>query len=152
MYKTNEVQSILVTGTMWDTVMKWLENNDVNVQTDSSEWANYLHVLVTGVSGYWIDGYKMVDESWKTEKNKPANIGAVLKTGASDFTKKKNIYDLAGNMWESTNEIRSSDGWIIRGNCCASRGSNNPAAIRSVQPTSQPDLHYTTFRVGLYIK
>ncbi len=150
MYKTNEVQSVLVTGTMWDTVMKWFENNDINVQTQTTEnaWGNYKDVEVTGISGYWdysLNGKKMTNEGWKTG-NKPANTAGILRTGESEFTKKKNIYDLAGNVWEWTNEMN-----IVRGGNCGENASDCPAMRRNGSTPSSP-TYYITFRVALYIK
>lgn len=37
MYTGSNLKSGLLTGKMWDTTMKWLENTGVNVQTDSRE-------------------------------------------------------------------------------------------------------------------
>ena len=61
------------------------------------------------------EGNKDTDYSkyeWSTEKSKwdfstnTYNERTEIATGASETTKTKNIYDLAGNMWEWTTEIR----------------------------------------------
>ncbi len=151
MYKTNEVQSVLVTGTMWDTVMKWLELSGVdNVenQTRENAWGNYYDVEVTGVSGYYSD-YKM--ENFVSAESKPENESYILKTGESDYTKRKNIYDLAGNLWEWTNEIYDSSICIRRGGCCNDYVKSYNMLFRNGYSWSAAYSN-SSFRVGLYIK
>ena len=150
MYKTNEVQSLLVTGTMWDTVMKWLENDNINVQTNSSGWGNYNDVEVTEINGYY-NNHKMEESQFISAKSKLVNESYILKTGESEFTKKKNIYDLAGNMWEFTNEIYLSN-CVCRGGGYDNFASNYPAAYRDNYATSDVAYNVRSFRVALYIK
>ena len=76
----------------------------------------------------------------------------MLTAGASDDTKKMNIYDFAGNEWEWTLEKTSS-----RGGPCARRGgyyhdtgSNFPASYRSNNSTTYSNIDIG-FRPTLYV-
>jgi type II secretory pathway pseudopilin PulG len=126
MYTSTNVKSGLVTGTMWDTTMKWVQNSGKSV-TDSRAWGNY------------------------TDSISPANVGnATLRTtGYSNNWQAKNIYDLAGNVWEWTNEIYSSRR-IHRGGAYDVFGSSDPAAYRYNGGVASTNTDIG-FRVVLYI-
>ncbi|MDD4386800.1 MAG: SUMF1/EgtB/PvdO family nonheme iron enzyme, partial [Clostridia bacterium] len=125
-YDALKIKSGLVTGTEWDTAMKWIQNASISV-TDSRTWGNY------------------------SDSISPANVGNgnLQISGFSENWKAKNIYDLAGNTWEWTNEIYSS-GRVIRGGSRYDIGSTNPAAYRSYDNTPNV-IDNVGFRVGLYI-
>ncbi|MDD2376529.1 MAG: hypothetical protein PHD15_04365 [Clostridia bacterium] len=123
MYNTAEVKSGLVTGTQWDTAMKWIQNASISI-TDSTIWGNHLNSVVTG------HGVKQV-------------------AGYSEIWKAKNIYDLAGNTWDWTNEIYSSSR-VGRGGNYGNSGSDYSAAYRSsIDPIGTGGN--VSFRVVLYI-
>jgi len=103
MYSSGSVQSGLLTGTMWDTTMKWLQNAGYSV-TDSTAWGNYNNAEVTGITEYSTN----YGEGWTSAITKPSGSSYILKTGNSSYTNRKNIYDLAGNVCEWTNENYSS--------------------------------------------
>jgi formylglycine-generating enzyme required for sulfatase activity len=124
MYTTDQVKSGLVTGTQWDTTMKWIKNSGKNVTDDSTAWGNYSNSPVSG------HGVKQV-------------------TGYSDSWKAKNIYDLAGNTLEWTNEAFISNR-ITRGGFYTWSGSDYPAACRNVNPADNV-LNNLSFRVVLYV-
>lgn len=71
-------------------------------------------------------------------------------------TKANNIYDLAGNNWEWTQERYGSGDYVMRGGGYnlmggACRGSDYPAALRDPLPGN--DHHpNVTFRIALYLK
>ena len=149
MFINDYVQSGLVTGIQWDTIMKWLENSEINVQTNSSDWGNYYNVAVTGITEYLING----EENWKRE-NVPVTKGNndywIIKTGNSEYTKRKNIYDLAGNLYEWTSEImqEGEKKVVVRRGGYFSK--NNPAAFAWC---NEDFIHITQgFRVVLFIK
>ena len=124
MYSTDYVQSGLLTGKMWDTTMQWIENDlgKNAVQVDSSNWANYKEITVIGITEYSTDH----GITWTKATTKPYDIEALLKTGESDYTKRKNIYDLAGNVAEWINEIfeLSPSQRMMRGGACSDKISN----------------------------
>jgi hypothetical protein len=100
------IQSGLVTGKQWDTVMKWLQNSGKNISSNSISWGNYKNAGVTNVTQYSTnDGAAWTSISSTT---KGTTVSWQLKTGHSEYTKANNIYDLAGNLSEWTNENYST--------------------------------------------
>lgn len=77
-------------------------------------------------------------------------------TGQWEEAKANNIYDLAGNNWEWTQEryvfgnyVMRGGGYNLMGGACS--GSRYPAALRDPLPGN--DHHpNVTFRVALYVK
>ncbi len=116
MYTGSNVKSGLVTGTMWDTTLKWLKNSGVNVESNCTGWGNYVNSSVKGITQYstndgasWISVNSVTKPTGGTNKQ---DYLWLLKTGNTDYTKKKNIYDLAGNLYEWTSE--KLDSKVIR--------------------------------------
>ena len=134
MYKltntNNHVQSTLITDRMWETTMQWLEKSSVDVQSDSTSWGNYRDAAVTGITEYSTNG----GASWTkvSSTTKETSTSWLLKTGHTDYTSRKNIYDLAGNLWEWTNAKYSSSysNSVIRGGRYYNDGTSGPAACR----------------------
>ncbi|MDD2376224.1 MAG: hypothetical protein PHD15_03185 [Clostridia bacterium] len=82
MYSTDEVKSGLLTGTEWDTTLEWIQDSGKSV-INNTAWGNF------------------------NDSVNPANVtgaGNQQVTGYSEYWKANNIYDLAGNFWEWTNE------------------------------------------------
>ncbi|MDD2376038.1 MAG: hypothetical protein PHD15_00035 [Clostridia bacterium] len=127
MYNTTEVKSGLLTGIQWDTVMKWIQNLEMSV-LDSTTWGNHINSIApANVSGYSSSQVAGFSEYWKT----------------------KNIYDLAGNLWEWTNEIYS-DERVIRSGGCSGNGITFSVSSRSSYAPGSIDIDLS-FRVVLYI-
>ena len=127
MYKTSYVKSGLLTGTMWDTTCKWIKNSGMDV-SDSRTWGNHSNSIA------------------------PANItgyGARRKTGYSEYWKAKNIHDLAGNVWEWTNEAYSIQRFFRGGNFY------NGGKTAPIKHRYNSDINNTYggvgFRIALYI-
>ena len=147
MYSTSYVQSGLVTGTDYDTMVKWLDSAGVNLTK-----GNYSHQEVTDIVG----GYSTNALAWNSETVKPIGLGALVRTGYS--SKMNNIYDLAGNVMEWTSEKREDDPvgsgtyrFIQRGSYFNS-GTGSSAAERTRNVRSQGNASGVGGRVMLYIK
>ena len=133
MISNEYVQTGLITGTAWDTTCNWIKDslgsiNESASLTDSRYYGNYYNSLA------------------------PANENSGTKrtAGFSENWKTKNIYDLAGNVWEWTSEAYSSD-FILRGGSYGSDGSSFPVSYRGRSNVSRT-YGSIGFRSRLYIK
>ena len=99
-YKT--VTTSVVYGVQWDSMLRFVVS-DVNNVNNSLRWGNYS----TSELNYTdVNGNSYVKKSGEVR---------LLKTGASEDTKAKNIYDIAGNAYEWTKEISGNGVRIVRG-------------------------------------
>ena len=135
LYRDNStVQGFFPWGCTWDTTLQWLVDTGcktfTEVASNSSSWGNYS------------------DDTFSP--NARNNY-----TGAFEQAKANNIYDLAGNNWEWTQERYGSDNYVMRsggynlmdGPC---PGSRYPAAIRDPLPGNNHHPNVTV-RVALYL-
>ena len=86
--------STLLTGAAWDRTLGWLQEtgavSSIEIVVDSSTWGNYL------------------DDTFTNNIN-------LINTGEYDETKRNNIYDIAGNVWEWTTEANDTTYRVLRG-------------------------------------
>ena len=115
----------LIYGIEWDSTLNWLKDNATisseeagktktmtidDIQTNSGSWGNYYQSTGDAVIGN----------------------GQLRKTGYIEFYKSNNIYDLAGNCFEWTQERCSANGlYIYRGGYFVSAVLDSPAAYRA---------------------
>ena len=116
--ENKSVTCFLPYGINWDTTLQWLVDSGCKTQnqisSDSSSWGIYYNNTFADYKGY-------------------------CATGAYEQTKANNIYDLAGNYWEWTQERSSGGGYAARaggytimGGPC--NGNNYPVSFRSGLP------------------
>ncbi len=134
MISNEYVQTGLITGTAWDTTCHWIEDSlkSINASAslkDSRYYGNYKNSLA------------------------PANenSGKIRTAGSNENWKTKNIYDLAGNVWEWTSEITSSSLFISRGGSYQNDGSEVTVLFRNNYSASYTG-DFIGFRPRLYIK
>ena len=146
--------SSLMFGIQWDLVCKYLEGKDgltkADTNSDSKNWGNYYDIAVPITSAN--AKQRASDGTWSAiTGTKAKNSGILLSTGASNNTKKMNIYDFAGNEWEWTLEKTSNAGFpcAVRGGGYLNFGSGYPASFRGDGSTSGSD-DYISFRPSLY--
>ncbi len=135
LYADNDtVQGFFPWGINWDTVLQWIVDSGnkelSDIKNNSSSWGNYSNdTFSDGARGNY--------------------------TGVWEEAKACNIYDLAGNNWEWTQERSGSNyvmrggGYNLMGGSCP--GNLYPAAIRDPLPGNNHHPN-VTFRVALYLK
>ena len=135
LYADNDtVQGFFPWGINWDTMLQWLIDSgcktEAEISSDSTSWGNYSNDSFSeGARGNY--------------------------TGMWEEAKANNIYDLAGNNWEWTQERYGSNyvmrggGYNLMGGACP--GDRYPAAIRDPLPGNNHHPN-VTFRVALYVK
>ena len=124
MYRQPTVKSGLLTGTMWDTMTKWISNEKGEKYVTNDINSGNTYETAFTFSGTYATGPNSVTEkrsAYKTGTNvkKAAKTRTLLTTGIVDKFKAKNIYDTAGNVWEYTSEYlineESQKQYIARG-------------------------------------
>ncbi len=161
MYHTEYVISGMVTGTMWDVMMKFVTTDPINYSDlKNTSWGNYSNnTSVTYVAGQ--GRYLLVARDGSvTEKATVADSNyyyGIRTTASSEDVKRKNLYDIAGNLWEWTMEgsyIISSDRidttYSVRGGCFNAQVDGRPVCFRGSGHISDNRTIYG-FRPALYI-
>ena len=138
-------------GIQWDLTCKFLETRGglktADINSNSTSWGNYSNVERTISSDKAKQG-----SSWTSiTGTKPAS-SVLLTAGASDDTKKMNIYDFAGNEWEWTLEKTSDSSrpCARRGGDYLNTGSSYPASYRNYDYTTRSN-YSIGFRPALYV-
>ena len=107
-----EAQSTMIYGNQWDEVMDWIvdtgEKSSSEVNTNSASWGNY-----SNSSG-----------------NAATGSGTKRSSGYNEVWKANNIYDLAGNCWEWTQEAYGISGRTYRGGSYENSGSDGSSSER----------------------
>ncbi len=129
MIPDNNYSSSLMFGIQWDLICKFLEMKSgltvADINFNSTSWGNYNNAKIENITtgkyaihnsslGAWT---KIMDSYVKPDSGD--DYRTLLGTGISDYTKKMNIYDLAGNEWEWTLEKTSNDSYP-----CSHRGGS----------------------------
>ncbi|MNT04785.1 hypothetical protein D3C72_1393770 [compost metagenome] len=165
MYNTNYVISGLMTGTQWDVMINKINSIDSSKSLTNSTWGNFKNqsIIYTGkiasatyTSNIW---YLTTFSNYSKNATKPLTSGTagwLLTTGASEQAKAYNLYDVAGSLWEWTEESSLYGGTMtsqyrsMRG---ASFAASDYAACYRQTNISDNTLSLTYgFRVVLYMK
>lgn len=171
MYNNEYVNSGLITGTQWDVMLnKMVEKTDLTEAdlTSSSKWGNYRNTQINykgrtsklyySSSAWYMPVFGNIAEGKTSNYTSDSTYGDLLTTGASSQTGVYHIYDVAGNLWEWTEETSfyggntSTQYRVFRGGNCISAYNSYPACCRIGHKT----VNYTAldlgFRAVLYIK
>ncbi len=169
MYNNDYVSSGLITGTQWDVILnKMVSKNEINASdlTNSNKWGNYRDTVLT-YTGRLTKAYYSSNDWYlpafgsETTNGTTSNYGSdntygdLLTTGASSTTEKYHIFDIAGNLWEWTEEdsyfSTSGQYLMIRGGSYIYDSNTYPACYRCHSNVNFKSLN-TGFRVVLYMK
>ena len=163
MTPNNSYTSSLMFGIQWDLVCKYLEVKSTletpDINSNSTSWGNYSNAKIEKIAsgkyavynGSSLGTWTTISGSY-TKQDSGDDYRTLLSTGISDYTKKMNIYDFAGNEWEWTLEQTSDS------DCpCANRGggydysgSYKPASNRSGNGTTRA-FYDIGFHPALYV-
>ena len=135
-YANQSVTSTLCYGVQWDATMNFIDPNYITKATiGTPACSEDSYVRDSTGQGNYLD-----DDS----TNNPGN------TGAKEEYKIKNIYDLAGNVFEWTMESCDTFLRVVRGGNYTDSGSEDPSSIRDL---NSPDntIPRIGFRVTLYL-
>ena len=164
MYKTDYVRSGLLTGTMWDAMLNFIRTDNTKDVTNS-DWGNYYNKAITMDSGKYriinSDGSETSTNVWTNGVNGSTKFVTttdtryLLTTGASEQVKAKNLYDVAGNLWEWTAEMsNNADNYyrmMLRGGSFNDYYGVFPACYRLTCTATSTDTNFG-FRVALFLK
>ena len=160
------VQSGLITGTQWDMMMKFLSDKSDYSDMKSTNWGNYDNVSLTNLRGYYTnvntsnastDGFKSA-EGFTT--NAEMSSWVILTTGSTEQVLRKGLYDVAGNLWEWTQESSyvanlgyntTYNTYNLRGGSFYHAYASAPACCRVCNCAPATDTNFG-FRPVLYIK
>ena len=104
------VQSGLITGTQWDVMMKFLSDTSDYSDMKSTQWGNYDDVALSNLRGYYtnVNSSNGLTDGFKDANSLTTNLGigsyVILTTGSTEKVLRKGLYDVAGNLWEWTQE------------------------------------------------
>ena len=130
---SDKVKTGMIWGCQWDVTCNFIANKGEQKSiTDSRTWGNY-----NDSEG---DAKVIVTENG-TETNK---YGTKQNTGYSEYWKANNIYDLAGNCWEWTQEADIAGSRADGGGGYFGGGSSFPASSRTSR--SNPGSGYDSMR------
>ncbi len=134
MYSDNEsVITQVISGAGWDRTMNWLvetgARSSYKVYGDSSTWGNYRNAVGNATIG----------------------AGDVTTTGKSEYWKANNIYDLAGNCEEMTQESTTAKMVTRSGSVYGSCSTYYPAGMRKADWDKNRVDRDISFRVQLFI-
>ena len=121
--------SNLMSLSNYATTLNWLQKTEQieisDVINDSSTWGNYQNSQFTidekdyakyAISNYTDGAYNYLSVSGLSNYTKPKDVNyLIFTTGASNYTKRNNIFDLAGSLGEFIIEISSSGNKVVVG-------------------------------------
>ena len=116
---SDKVKTRMIWGCQWDVACNFIANKgDKKSIRDSSTWGNHSNYNTANSYTEGTEGYE-------------ENAGSKQNTGSSENWKANNIYDLAGNVWERTQEAGDTGGRASRGGSCSYGGSIYAASDRN---------------------
>ena len=135
---SENMQTRMIWGCQWDVTCKWLEDHNYDIN-NSSAWGNY-------------SNYNTANNYAEGSEKYEAGAGEKQETGSSENWKANNIYDLAGNCYEWTQEAVSTSARAGRGGRYYNDGSDGPASYRDNPYPDFSSSYDIASRASLYIK
>ena len=144
--------------------MRFLSDKEDFSDVKNTDWGNYYDTSLTNLRGFYTnvdsngatDGFKTVEG---TSQLLTKNLLIILTTASTEQVMRKNLYDVAGNLWEWTQEAayradlnyNINVTYILRGGSFGFTNLSSPACFRGsiYVPSTYTDYG---FRPVLYIK
>lgn len=155
---TSNFEVSLITGSGWDRTLGWIyetgNKSIAEISENSKSWGNYKDIDFEISKGKYSEDfgktYTPVSGTYKKNNGK----SVLLTTGTTERNSANNIFDLAGNVAELTNEenkgpFDSHACNVFRGQCYYDTGTNDCASVRICGTECINNLG---FRAALYIK
>ena len=146
--------STLCYGVQWDAAMTFVADS-THSTSNSTNWGNYKNNAwnIARTTAKYTDSKNVATGSWTdiiSNKEKTSSESFLLTTGASDTFKAKNIFDLAGNVYEWTMEASNNAYRVGRGGLYDGDGSDHRVSFRNYyNPNSGGNR--VGFRSALYL-
>ena len=137
------VTSGMIYGTLWDATMQWLSSKyDVGYTGNTTNgYGNFYYETITVGTEDTI----IIIQSGRGGKK--------LQTGQISYTKSNNIYDLSGNCYDWTQELKDYDYRVLRGgNYYTTSSDYSYADSRYTNSSPIATNAYYSTRSHLYIK
>ena len=130
------IVSSVVYGVQWDSILRFIVSEKHNVN-NSTSWGNYLSskIIYTDING--------------NSNVKEQQEDRLLKAGSSEDAKAKNIYDIAGNLYEWTMESAGNNIRTVRGGCYVVNVGQLAAARYAYNESTANNA--IGFRISFYI-
>ena len=135
---SENMQTRMIWGCQWDVTCKWLSEHGYSI-IDASSWGNYSNY---NTKNNYIEGNEKYE----------AKAGEKQNTGFSENWKANNIYDLAGNCYEWTQEAFTTERRADRGGVYLYNGSNYEASYPNYSYPDYSNRSSIASRASLYIK
>ena len=135
---SENMQTRMIWGCQWDVTCKWLAEHNYDIN-NSSAWGNY-------------SDYNTANNYAEGSEKYEAGAGGKQITGSSENWKANNIYDLAGNCSEWTQEAYTASRRALRGSRYDLDGSVYSASVRSICEPNVSSFSFNASRASLYIK
>ena len=156
MYDNKDIgaTSTLCYGVQWDAAMRFVADS-THSTSNSTNWGNYKNNAwnIARTTAKYTDITNVQTGSWTditSNKEKTSSESFLLTTGASESFKAKNIFDLAGNVYEWTMEAFTSTVRVYRGGYYGDDGYSGPASIRLYTDPAGSNV-IIGFRSALYL-
>ena len=102
----------MIWGTQWDATLEWLAQSYIK---DNTTGKSYKDIASSARWGNYSDSDNFTYYTSSTDTTGTAKSGSTkIPTGSTEYTKANNIYDLAGNCGEWTQEACDTNGRVLR--------------------------------------